>query len=119
MNTQSLDFTHRSQHALALPDGTAAAKEANHHDNDANDDEGDGATVQEVEVIGALHILLEVLVNSNPDSHAEQGTSHQLQHNSPTAINTEVTNILNTQIPHYSVRTYLQTSYTEDFLYRT
>ena len=90
MNKQSLEFrvikicpvmsrTHRSQHALALPDGPAAAEEADHHDDDADDDEGDGATVQEVEVIGALHILLEVLVNSNPDSNAEQGTSHQLQ----------------------------------------
>ena len=90
MNKQSLDFrviticlvmshTHRSQHALALPDGTTAAKEANHHDDDANDDEGDGATVEEAEVLRALHILLEVLINSNPDSNAKQGTSHQLQ----------------------------------------
>lgn len=65
------------QHTLTLSYGAAAAEEAYDHDDDAHDDEDVGPHIEEVERLGALHILLEVRVHSHPDTNTKNSAAQQ------------------------------------------
>ena len=49
--------THGAQHALALPDGAAAAEEADDHDDDADGHEGVGQGVEDVDLLRMVHVI--------------------------------------------------------------
>lgn len=72
-------FTYYRQHTLTLSYGAAAAEEAYDHDDDAHDDEDVGPHIEEVERLGALHILLEVRVHSHPDTNTKNSAAQQLE----------------------------------------